>query len=259
MVRQKTTALRKLSIYGFEMVSGSHNFYGLLEFDITNLRSLLREARTAGTGGSLFSFLLKAIGACLGEYPQLNSMIDLRRTTTFDEVDIAIPIEIVHEGSWATKQHVILNINAKTLKEVDEEIAVAKRNEGGEKGYVSSAFVQKLIAILPRAVVLPIFRHVLRNHQRVKELSGTVFVTSVSMFSNIPGYIIPYSGGPKAVSFAIGSSMKKAVVKGDEVVIREMLNITVTFNHDSVDGAPAARFINRLRQYIETDFLALMQ
>ena len=257
MQRRKTSAERKQAIYGFQMVGGSHNFYALLEFDITSLRSLLREARTRGAGGSLFAFLLKAIGASLAAHPELNAMIDLKRTTTFEDVDIAIPIEIVHEGAWSTKQHVIRNINAKKLKEVDAEIAGAKRNEEGRTGF-ASPLIQRILAFLPRALVLFLFRSVLKNHAKVAELSGTVFVTSVSMFSNIPGYIIPYSGGPKAVSFAIGTSMKKPVVKDDQIAVREMLNVTVIFNHDAVDGAPAARFLNRLRKYIEVEYRSLL-
>ena len=47
---------------------------------------------------------------------------------------------------------------------------------------------------------------------------------------------------------------KKPVVKNNQIQIREMMNITATFNHDLVDGAPAARFINKLRKYIEFDY-----
>ena len=36
-----------------------------------------------------------------------------------------------------------------------------------------------------------------------------------------------------------------------------MINITATFNHDLVDGAPAARFINRLRKYIESYYQSI--
>jgi pyruvate dehydrogenase E2 component (dihydrolipoamide acetyltransferase) len=71
------------------------------------------------------------------------------------------------------------------------------------------------------------------------------------MFSNIPGYIIPYIGGPKACSFALGSIVKKPVVKNTNIEIREIMNITASFNHDIIDGAPAARFINTMRRYIE--------
>ena len=110
---------------------------------------------------------------------------------------------------------------------------------------------------MPACLVLFLYRSILRNHDLVKKFSGTVFVTSVSMFSNVPGFIIPYSGGPKAVSFAIGSVQKKPVVKDNQIQIREMINITATFNHDLVDGAPAARFINRLRKYIESDYQSI--
>jgi len=36
-----------------------------------------------------------------------------------------------------------------------------------------------------------------------------------------------------------------------------MINLTAIFNHDLIDGAPAARFINRLRRYVETAFTEL--
>ena len=74
------------------------------------------------------------------------------------------------------------------------------------------------------------------------------------MFSTIPGYIIPYIGGPKASAFAIGSITKKPIVIKDKIEIREVINITAVFNHDIIDGAPAARFINRLRTIIEKEY-----
>lgn len=255
--RQKTSEFRKLSIYGFEMVSGAHNFYALLEFDVTDLRKALRMSRSEGKGGSLFSFMLKAIGRCLQKFPEFNSMVNIRSTTTFYEVDIDIPIEINQNGEIYNKQHIIRDINNKTLNEVDREIDKAKKNTGKEKAYMDSKFGQKLITMLPKGVALFLFRQILKNHTLIKKFSGTVFVTSVSMFSNAPGYIIPYIGGPKAVSFAIGSVNKKPVVRNNEIQIRELINITGIFNHDLVDGAPAARFINALRRYIERDFIDL--
>ena len=254
MNRQRTTTLRKLSIYGFDLVAGGHNLYALLEFDITNLRSRLREQRKGGEGGSLFAFILKAIGKCLEEYPEFNSMINLRDTTTFEEVDVSIPVEVEKSGKLVTKQYIIRDINRKTTKEVSDEIVEAKKNVDDEEGYVFSKIGQKILGILPRRIVLWFLRSLVRNHKKVKEHSGTLFVTSVTMFSNAPGFIVPYIGGPKAVSFAVGSSVKKPVVIGDEIRIREMINVTAVFNHDIIDGAPAARFINRLRRYLERDF-----
>ena len=241
-------------MYGFDLVSGSHNFFALLEFDITNLRSLLRERRIAGEGGSLFAFMLKAIAKCLEEFPEFNSMINLRKTTTFDEVDISIPIEVRLGGEIRNKQYVIRNVAAKSLKEITEEIDRSKNGTEYGNGLIFSAAGQRLIDLLPGKLVVSFFRFLLKSHARVKKLSGTVFVTSVSMFSNASGYILPFAGGPKAASFAIGSAVKKPVVKDGEIVIREMINITAIFNHDLIDGAPAARFINRFRKYLERDF-----
>lgn len=253
MKQQKTDMLRKLSMYGFELANGSHNFYALLEFDITNLRYLLRKTRRDGYGGSLLSFILKAIGKCLEEFPIFNSMINLKDFTTFKEVDINIPIEVNHEGNLVNKQYIIRNINSKSLKEITSEIEKAKKNDKDEVGYINSKSIQKFLNVLPKRVVLLILRHIIKSHKRVKDISGTIFVTTVTMFSNASGYIIPYIGGPQAASFAIGSTVKKVVVIKNEMKIREMINITAIFNHDIVNGAPAARFINRLREYIEVN------
>ncbi len=254
MRRERTSTHRKLSIYGFELVGGGHNFYALLEFDITKLRSYLRERRRAGDGGSFFAYMLKAIGTCVSENLLFNSFIDLRSTTRFEEVDINIPVEIRRDGAWLTKQCIIRNIGAKSLAEVNREIEAAKDAGDAEVGFVASKATRALLGMLPAFIVRAIFRIVLSNHAWVQKFSGTLFVTSVSMFSNVPGFVIPYIGGPKAVSFAIGSIAKKPVVVGNRIEIREMVSITAIFNHDLVDGAPAARFINRLRELVEADF-----
>lgn len=78
MKQQRTSALRKLSIYGFDSAQVSHNFQALLECNITDVRSALRQKRQEGRPGSLFVFLLKTIGKCVEEYPEFNSMIKIR-------------------------------------------------------------------------------------------------------------------------------------------------------------------------------------
>jgi pyruvate/2-oxoglutarate dehydrogenase complex dihydrolipoamide acyltransferase (E2) component len=251
---EKTSAYRKLSMLGFELVRGSHNFYALLEFDVSELRSTLRHERKRGRSGSFFACILKALGMCLEEYPELNSMINGRKKTTFYEVDINIPIEIHEQGNIYNTQCIIRDINKKSIAEIDAEMSRAKTEPGEEQAYMSSKLGRHILTVLPKRVVLLFFRFILKNHELVKKLSGTVFATSVSMFSDAPGHVIPYVGGPKAVSFAVGSVVKKPVVRKNEITIREMVHLTAVFNHDIVDGAPAARFINQLRRYIEKDY-----
>ena len=50
-----------------------------------------------------------------------------------------------------------------------------------------------------------------------------------------------------------GILMKPGVYKG-EIAIREYLDMTVSIDHDVVDGAPAARFVQSLRTLLEAGY-----
>jgi pyruvate/2-oxoglutarate dehydrogenase complex dihydrolipoamide acyltransferase (E2) component len=57
---------------------------------------------------------------------------------------------------------------------------------------------------------------------------------------------------PHPVGLVVGSiAWKPAVVEG-RIEPREILNLTVTFDHDIVDGGPATRFVRRLVELIES-------
>jgi pyruvate/2-oxoglutarate dehydrogenase complex dihydrolipoamide acyltransferase (E2) component len=55
-----------------------------------------------------------------------------------------------------------------------------------------------------------------------------------------------------------GIGEKPGVVDG-QIAIREYLSLTISFDHDIVDGAPAARFTERLKELIESGFGLLDQ
>jgi pyruvate dehydrogenase E2 component (dihydrolipoamide acetyltransferase) len=40
-----------------------------------------------------------------------------------------------------------------------------------------------------------------------------------------------------------------------QIVVREMMALSISFDHRLVDGAPAARFLQRIKQFIEQPFL----
>jgi pyruvate/2-oxoglutarate dehydrogenase complex dihydrolipoamide acyltransferase (E2) component len=54
-----------------------------------------------------------------------------------------------------------------------------------------------------------------------------------------------------SVTVVVGGLSRRPRVVGDEVGIRDVLDLTVTIDHDVVDGAPAARFVADLRQRME--------
>jgi hypothetical protein len=50
-----------------------------------------------------------------------------------------------------------------------------------------------------------------------------------------------------------GIGEKPGVVDG-QIVIRDCLSLTLSFDHDIIDGAPAARFTQRLKELIESGY-----
>jgi len=259
MKSEKTSDLRKLSIQGFKLVEGSHNFLGLLEFDVTHLRKRLRDLRHQNQGGSLLAFFLKAIARTMTDLPLFNSFVSYRKISTFHTVDINIPVEVRLGSGVENRQLIIRDVANKSLKTITDEIAAVKESTQSNSWFTRPGLARKLICLMPAFVFQWITRCVMKSHRLVQNFSGTVFVTSLSSVSSVPGYIIPYTGGPQAVSIALGSVYKKPVVVSNQIEIREVISITAAFNHDLVDGAPAARFINQFRRYIERDWDAVME
>jgi pyruvate/2-oxoglutarate dehydrogenase complex dihydrolipoamide acyltransferase (E2) component len=50
-----------------------------------------------------------------------------------------------------------------------------------------------------------------------------------------------------------GIGEKPGVVDG-HIAIREYLSLTISFDHDMIDGAPAARFTQRLKDLVESGY-----
>jgi pyruvate dehydrogenase E2 component (dihydrolipoamide acetyltransferase) len=49
----------------------------------------------------------------------------------------------------------------------------------------------------------------------------------------------------------VGRIISKPAVYGGEVAVREMMALSLTFDHRAVDGGPAARFLNTVREFVE--------
>jgi len=82
--------------------------------------------------------------------------------------------------------------------------------------------------------------------------AGTVGVTAVGMFSHGIGWGI--TPPAHSLGLVVGAIARKPAVVGDRIEPREILHLTVGFDHDVVDGAPAARFAQRLTELIESGY-----
>jgi hypothetical protein len=92
------------------------------------------------------------------------------------------------------------------------------------------------------------------------ELSGGTFtVTNLGMY-DIDAFT-PIINLPECAILGVGRIVPKQVVvdaDAEHVAIRRMMFLSLTFDHRLVDGAPAARFLQRVKQYIEQPYLTLM-
>lgn len=62
---------------------------------------------------------------------------------------------------------------------------------------------------------------------------------------------------PESGILAVGKIEKKPVVIDEDIVIRPMMVLTLSYDHRVVDGAPAAEFLAKIKQYLEQPYLLL--
>lgn len=235
---------------GFDAVEGAHRFHALLEFDVTELKAWLQASRRAAGGGSFYAYFLKAVALTIRSHPDLGAMVDYSKTTWFGSVDLNIPVEVSDTNGRAPRNIVLRDVANRSVADISTQIERAK-TEAAPAGFVESPLVRRLMGALPRFLARFLFRRILSRHGWVRELAGTHFVTSVVGIANGPGFFLPYAGGPNAVSFVLGGTCRKPWVVGDRIEIREIASVTASFNHDLIDGAPAARCGTTLRRLLE--------
>ena len=85
---------------------------------------------------------------------------------------------------------------------------------------------------------------------------GTFTITNLGMY-NIDAFT-PVINLPQCAILGVGRIHKKPAVVNDQVVVRSMMALSLTFDHRIVDGAPAARFLDQIRQYVEEPALWLV-
>ncbi len=84
---------------------------------------------------------------------------------------------------------------------------------------------------------------------------GTFTITSLGAF-DVDAFT-PVINMPEAAILGVGRIASKPVVKDGEIVVREMMTLSLVFDHRLVDGAPAARFEREIKRYLEEPYLIL--
>ena len=195
-------------------LSGTAQLSYFLEVDVTEAQRLRREAaRESGVSINMASVLIKACAESLKRVPALNSILVGDNVMFFDEVNMGVAVAL-DDGLIVP---VLKGVQDMSVAQIAE--GVQGLSERARAGELSSS-----------------------------EISGGTF--TISVLGVVDGFT-PILNPPQNALLGVGRSAQKPVVRGGEIVVREMMTLSLTGDHQVIDGAVAASFFRRLQQMVE--------
>jgi pyruvate/2-oxoglutarate dehydrogenase complex dihydrolipoamide acyltransferase (E2) component len=248
-------AARRAWLNSFDLQRPKHVMYGLLEVDVTVIRQFIAKYK-AQTGETL-SFT-GYLTYCLARAVENNKEVQAYRKgrgqlALFDDVDVGLMIEQQVGEKRELTGYVLRGANHKTFQDIHQEIRSAQHSPPAKGKGVPTWFRSTILLPWPlyRIFTASINIFVRRDPAISVLMQGAVGITSVGMFGRGHGGW-GISSTRHSLDLVVGSiTWKPAVVKG-QIEPREILNLTVVFDHDVIDGAPAARFVRQLVELIES-------
>ncbi|HZU02614.1 MAG TPA: 2-oxo acid dehydrogenase subunit E2 [Ktedonobacteraceae bacterium] len=230
-------------------VQGKPMMHGLIEVDVTRARAFLRDHKAkTGEALSFTAFIVACAAKAVDENKAVHATrFGRKHLIVFEDVDVMTYIERTVAGQKEIMPYIIRAANRKTFREIHQEIRAAQVEE------VAKAVVGfKLVQLLPIFLFRFFLRMVERSPQMEKKYRGTVELSAVGMFGNGTAWGIPPAG--LTLTITVGSIGERPGVVDGHIVMREYLSMTISFDHDIIDGAPAARFTQRLKELIESGY-----
>jgi len=171
---------------------------------------------------SYTDILVKIVSMVLLNYPLLNSTVDGNEIITRNYVNMGVAVA-VPAGLLVP---VVKFSNAKGLKDISKEI-----KDLGERART--------------------------NRLTQDELTGGTFtVSNLGMFG-IESFT-PIINQPEVAILGVNAIIQEPVAVNGELVIKPMMNLSLTADHRVVDGAVAAEFMSKLKEYMEKPGLLLL-
>jgi pyruvate dehydrogenase E2 component (dihydrolipoamide acetyltransferase) len=191
--------------------------------DLVQIRERLKASLADKLGFSIGynDLLIKIVARALREFPYMNARLDGDTIHQLGEVHVALAVD------------------------TERGLLVPVVRDADRKGMAE--FAAELRDVIERAragTALP------------DELSGSTFtITNLGMFE--VDAFTPIINLPEAAILGVGRIKDYAAVVEGEIAVRKMMWLSLTFDHRLVDGAPAARFLQRIKQYVEEPYLLL--
>jgi pyruvate/2-oxoglutarate dehydrogenase complex dihydrolipoamide acyltransferase (E2) component len=237
---------RRVIVGYLDAASRKHLVHALVEVDVTVPRRIVREHRErTGASLSFTAFVVACVARAVAENPLVHAYrLGRGRLVVFDRVDVCALVEHGAGDDRIAAPYVFRDADVRTYRELHDELRRV------QAGGAPSHRQMRAGGALPRFLGRWLWRALGRRPFLWRRLAGTVSVTSVGMFGEGAGWGIPISEYTLMLTVG-GIARKPGFGPGGRVESREYLSLTVSVDHDVVDGAPAARFIRRLEELIQ--------
>jgi len=218
-VAEKPKAMRKMRQVIAQRLTHSYtttpHFFVTVSVDMTDLLALRAELKAKGAPYTVTDFILHAVAATLKEFPGVNSTTDGAQVWWHSQVHLGLAVAL--EAGLVVP--VIWNADELTLMELHE------RNDA----LSGKARAGKLTP---------------------DEMTGSTFTVSNMGMLGVENFTAIINPGEGAI-LAVASTLPQAVAKNGQVVVRQMMKMTLSSDHRLVDGAMAARFANGIKAKLE--------
>lgn len=183
--------------------------------NLVNLREQFRScAEEDGLVPGYTDFLVKLVGHALGKHPLLNARWSEQGIVLIDEIHVGVAVDT--EAGLVVP--VVRNVPALTIRQL----------AGLSRDLIERARTGKLVA--------------------ADMEGGTFTITNLGAF-DIDAFT-PILHAPQGAILGVGRISRRPAVVQDEIVVRDEVTLSLTFDHRVVDGAPAARFLQTLTRMI---------
>lgn len=200
------------------------------EVDLTELVALRNrvkaETEKQGVKLSYLPFIFKALAIALRKYPSLNSSLDEAKQEIVLKQYYNIGMAVATEAGLVVP--VVKDVNRKSMLQIAGEI-----NELAEKARTGK--------LAP------------------EDMAGSTFsVTNIGSIGAL--FSFPIINVPDAAILGVHSIQKRPVVdEQDNIVVRHMMYLSLSFDHRLVDGAEAARFCKEVIRLLQKPDLLMIE
>jgi pyruvate/2-oxoglutarate dehydrogenase complex dihydrolipoamide acyltransferase (E2) component len=229
-----------------------NTFHGL---DISAPKEMIgKSQKDSGIKISFTSYLIKCVAQAIDEHKKIHSFIGgfiKSRLVTFNTVDVSLFIEKkLDRDESIPVLYIVRNAQIKSVQEISAEIRVAQENcitEGDSKTQADFRKSERLSS-LPTCIRKIVWWVLMHSPSLFKKHFGTAVVSSIGMFQSDFSQAVSTTVWPFALIVGgIGHNLE-----GNSSINKETLGITMCIDHMVIDGAPAARFVDRLVNLIKT-------